>query len=230
MKLYGSVEKNRHMDLEVLFCDNHMLVVNKPAGIPTQPDGNCVISLEEICKEWVRTKFQKPGNVFLHALHRIDKPVCGIVVFARTSKALSRLNEAMRCKTTKKIYFAYIDTVLEKKEAILEHYLIHGDFKALVSSKDNPNAKFSRLSYQTIQQYKNGSLLKVELDTGRYHQIRIQLASIGAPIAGDKKYGSCSKRLFGAIALQHCCFEIPHPISKETMIFTLDLDPALLPC
>lgn len=217
------------MDLHVIFCDNHMLVVNKPAGIPTQPDGNCETSLEDICKAWIKVKFEKPGNVFLHALHRIDKPVCGIVVFARTSKALSRLNESMRSKETKKFYFAYVDTPLEKDQNSIESYLVHGDFKAIISSKDNANAKFARLHYEVIRHDKNGSLLKVELDTGRYHQIRVQLASIGAPIAGDCKYGSKTKRSFGAIALQHCHFEIPHPISKEKMVFTLDLDSHLLP-
>lgn len=200
---------------DILYLDNHVLVAFKPAGMITQPNETGQLSLEEWAKQQVKERFNKPGAVFLHALHRLDKPVAGLVLFARTSKALSRLNVSMRSKQTSKIYLAKVEGVLKSSEGSLEHYLLHGDHRAELSSKQNPAAKIARLRYRTIKADKKYTWLEIELDTGRYHQIRIQLATIGHPIVGDLRYGSKESLAGGIIALQHSHFEFPHPISGE---------------
>jgi 23S rRNA pseudouridine1911/1915/1917 synthase len=202
---------------EILFEDNHLLVVNKPAGLLTQPSGTDQDSLEQRCKALIKQKYQKPGNVFLEAVHRLDKPASGIVVFARTSKALSRLNAAMRAKQSQKIYYALVEGVPQPAESNLEHYLVHNDFIAEVSSVKDPDAKLCKLHYRLLKQYEGISLLEVILETGRYHQIRAQLAAIGHPILGDVKYGSHHPFASDAIALHHISLEIPHP-TKETLL------------
>lgn len=202
--------------MHVLFEDNHLLVVNKPAGLLTQPNDTDDPSLEELAKKWIKEKHQKPGNVFLMAVHRIDKPVSGIVVFAKTSKALSRLNAFMRDKKYTKIYHAIVEGVPKVREATLEHYLIHDEYKATVSHAKNPLAKLARLHYITLHTAPQSSLLEIELETGRYHQIRVQLATAGHPIQGDKKYGGRREPLSaGVIALHHHLLEFPHPVKEE---------------
>ena len=165
--------------MKPIYCDNHLLVLEKPAGIATQPD------FHEAAKGWVKEAFSKPGNVFLEPIHRLDRPASGIVVFARTSKALSRLNEAMRQKKMKKFYIAKVEGEVEE-EGVLEHLLIHGDFRAYV----DPKGKIALLRFRRIALTKTHSVVEVELETGRYHQIRAQFAAIGHPIVGDGKYGS----------------------------------------
>jgi len=208
-------------ELDILYSDNHLLVVNKPAGMPTQPNDTGEMSLEDVCKERVRNECNKPGNVYLHALHRIDKPVSGVVVFARTSKALSRLNESMRARETKKIYKALVSPPPTKEEGTLEHLLVHVDLRAVVVSKPSAEAKLARLHYKSERKDKHIALLEIELETGRYHQIRAQMSAIGSPIVGDGKYGSKEsfKGSSKAIALQHSHFEIPHPVTKERLCF-----------
>lgn len=183
----------------------------------TQPSGTDQDSLEKLCKAWIKAKYQKPGNVFLEAVHRLDKPASGIVVFARTSKALSRLNEAMRAKQTKKVYYALVEGILTPAEATLEHYLVHDDFQARLADPGDPDAKLCRLHYRLIKTKDSKSLLEVTLETGRYHQIRLQLAAIGHPIIGDYKYGSQQPFSPDGIALHHAFLEIPHPITKNTL-------------
>ncbi|MGK5594285.1 MAG: RluA family pseudouridine synthase [Parachlamydiaceae bacterium] len=203
--------------MDIIYEDNHLLVVNKPAGISTQDTQTSNESLESDAKAWIKEKYQKPGAVFLHAVHRLDKPVSGVVVFARTSKALSRLNEEVRLKKNKKHYLALVEGTSIEDKGTLEHYLFHAEHRAMLSnSKEGQRA---RLRYQVIQRFKTESVVSIELDTGRYHQIRAQFSFSGYPILGDKKYGS--KRSFkeGAIALHHLCFKITHPISKELMVF-----------
>jgi 23S rRNA pseudouridine1911/1915/1917 synthase len=208
--------------IEILFEDNHLLVVNKPAGLLTQPSGTDQDSLEAQAKAYLKEKYNKPGNVFLEAVHRLDKPVSGIVIFAKTSKALSRLNESLRSKQAKKIYRAWVEGIPKQKEATLEHYLQHGDFVASVVSKEHPEAKLARLSYKMLESKENSSLLEITLETGRYHQIRAQLAAIGHPILGDTKYGS--KTTAQEIALTHVRLEIEHPVTKEKMLFSIKED------
>lgn len=211
------------MTLEVLYEDNHLLVVNKPAGMLTQPTHLEQYSLEFVCKEWIKAKYNKPGKVFLHAIHRLDKPVSGIVVFARTSKALSRLQASMREKEAKKTYFALVEKTPHPSEGTLEHYLIHDDYIATISSKGHPNAKQARLHYRVKEKRGPYILLEIELETGRYHQIRAQLAAIGCPIVGDVKYGSKKALPFKSIRLHHALMQIPHPITGELLTFKADM-------
>lgn len=209
------------VNLEVLYEDNHILVVNKPAGLLTQPSGTSQDSLELQCKQWIKEKYNKPGNVFLHAVHRLDRPVSGIVLFARTSKALSRLNDSIRSKDAHKVYLALVNGCPSPNEGGLEHYLVHDDHHAMVVSKDHPEGKIARLHYKVIERKGDKSLLEIVLETGRYHQIRQQLAAIGCPIVGDVKYGSKTNLPDGAIALMHYKLEIKHPVSSELMLFQI---------
>ncbi len=202
----------------VIYLDNHILVVKKQAGLLTQSDGTAP-SLEEETKQFIKDKFDKKGNVFLVPIHRLDKPVSGIVIFARTSKALSRLNEQMRAKSIKKTYFALVEGYLQKKEGVLEHDLIHGNYRAHV--KSSPDSKRAKLLYKVLEEKENCTLLKIELFTGRYHQIRIQLSTIGHPILGDQKYGSHVKYRNREIALHHGETTFQHPIAKESLTFAV---------
>jgi 23S rRNA pseudouridine1911/1915/1917 synthase len=188
--------------LESIFCDNHLLILKKPAGISTQPD------FHEMAKSWVKEAFSKPGNVFLEPLHRLDKPVSGMVLFARTSKALSRLNETMRERKIQKFYLGWVEGIVPEK-GTLEHCLIHGNFRAHVDSE----GKKAILHFRRLETKKNASLVEIELVTGRYHQIRAQFGAKGHPILGDQKYGA--KEMRGKIALHHHKLLFPHPISKE---------------
>ncbi|MDX8430693.1 MAG: RluA family pseudouridine synthase [Candidatus Algichlamydia australiensis] len=194
---------------EILYLDNHLLVVNKPAGLLTQPSPTASDSLEERAKAYIKKRFAKPGAVFLHAVHRLDRAVSGIVLFARTSKALSRLQEQQRERKIKKIYYALVDQTPTEKKGKLEHKLSHGSFKAVV--KDG--GKEAVLFYEVIGK----NLLRIELVTGRYHQIRAQLSAIGSPIVGDQKYGSTKTFHSEAIALHHGEMIFSHPTTKEKL-------------
>lgn len=202
-----------------LFEDNHLLVLNKPAGLLTQPSGTEQDSLEQQAKVWIKAVYHKPGNVFLEAVHRLDKPVSGVVIFGKTSKALSRLNASMRAKQTRKIYWAWVEGVLSSDEGELEHFLLHDEFHAKVVHEDHPQGKLARLTYHVLQRKKDRTLVEIELTTGRYHQIRLQLAALGHPIWGDRKYGGKQQYEPEAIALHHHSLQVPHPISQSIMTF-----------
>jgi len=206
------------LEMEVIFSDNHILVVNKPAGIPTQGEK----SLEEVAKTWVKKQFAKTGNVFLHPVHRLDTNVSGLVLFARTSKALSRLQEQMRKRAIEKIYYAYVEGDISPSEATVEHYLIHDTRRARVVSSSHPEGKQALLHYRCIEYREGVSLLEVTLYTGRYHQIRVQLATIGFPILGDMKYGSSVKG--ERILLHHGKLSFEHPVSKKMILLHKKLD------
>ncbi len=210
----------------ILFEDNHLLVLNKPGGLLTQPSGTEQESLEMQAKVWLKEAYAKPGNVFLEPIHRLDKPVSGIVVFAKTSKALSRLHACIRDKKTKKVYFALIEVPPKARQGILEDYLIHDDFRANIVSSDHPQGKLARLSYAWTGENTKGYLVRIELETGRYHQIRVQLAGIGCPIRGDVRYGARHPFEQGLIALHHAQFEIPHPITGKPCLFEAPLPPS----
>lgn len=212
-----------HDTLNIIYQDNHLIVVNKPGGVLTQPSGTDQESLEKWVKDWIKREYQKPGNVFLQALHRLDKPASGVVLFARTSKALSRLHAAMRNQQTKKRYLAVVEGSLEKTEGILENFLIHEDYRARVAEEKEPDAKLARLQYKIVDKDERFSLLEIELQTGRYHQIRVQLAHLGCPIIGDSKYGSTVVLQEGCIALHHASLEIAHPVTMEMLRFTAEL-------
>jgi len=192
--------------LKPIFCDNHLLVLEKPAGIATQPD------FHEEARAWVQEAFAKPGKAFLEPIHRLDKPVSGIVLFARTSKALQRLNEAMRKKQLRKFYLAWVEGIVEK-EGTLEHNLTHGNFRAHIDAE----GKKTILHFRRLETKENVSLVEIELETGRYHQIRAQFATIGHPVLGDQKYGAKERK--DKIALHHHMLKISHPVSKEEVIF-----------
>ncbi|MFZ0564591.1 MAG: RNA pseudouridine synthase [Chlamydiales bacterium] len=198
---------------EILFFDNHLLVLNKPSGMLTQPNHTMEFSLEAFGKQWLKTHFQKKGNVFLEAVHRLDRVASGIVLFARSQKALSRLQQAQREKRFEKSYFALVEGRLAKQQATLSHYLVHKNHKAHISNEKEPKAKQCMLKYRAVKESIEYTLLHIALETGRYHQIRAQLAAIGYPILGDLKYGSTNS--FRAIALHHGHLQVPHPISRK---------------
>lgn len=205
-------------DSEIVFCDNHILVAAKPCGLLTQPDDSGDDSLEAFAKEWVKKEYKKPGNVYLHAIHRLDRPVSGLVLFARTSKALSRLNEQSRDQEIQRVYVAEVEGILPAKEGRLDHYLIHGDHRAIVASESNKEAKHARLTYKVIHFQKHSTIVSIELETGRYHQIRAQFSASGHPIVGDHRYGG--KNGDGKEIHLHCAkLAFEHPVTKELQTF-----------
>lgn len=203
---------------EVIFADNHILIANKPAGLLTQPDDTGSDSLEAQAKKWVKQTYHKEGNVFLHAVHRLDKPVSGLVLFAKTSKALSRLNEQMRNQEIQRVYIAEIEGVLPYKEGKLDHYLVHKEHKAVVGQKEDPEAKHARLTYEVLQTSSHTTCVRIELETGRYHQIRAQFSAIGHPVVGDFRYGA-KKRVDEQIHLHCAKLSLKHPVTQEVATF-----------
>lgn len=203
---------------EILYCDNHLLVAAKPCGMLTQPDASVSESLETFAKSWLQKEYEKTGNVFLHAIHRLDRPVSGLVLFARTSKALSRLNEQSRLQAVQRWYLAEVEGVLSKKEGRLDHYLVHGDHRAIVVKQDDQGAKHARLTYRIRKLKIHTTFVEVELETGRYHQIRAQFSAIGHPIVGDVRYGS--KSCIEEQIHLHCeRLSFCHPVTKEVLSF-----------
>jgi 23S rRNA pseudouridine1911/1915/1917 synthase len=203
------------LDSLILFSDNHLLAVNKPAGLLTQDSGTGLRNLEDWAREWVRVEKNKPGSVFLNAVHRIDKGVSGVVLFARTSKALSRLNEDVRKRNCRKIYHALVEAVPEKPAGQLVHWLSHEHHRADLCREGDKGAQRAALEYRILKRAGKLTLLEIDLETGRYHQIRAQLGAIGCPIAGDEKYGAKQMVGKGEIALHHTRLEIMHPTLKE---------------
>jgi len=202
----------------ILYLDNHILIAVKKGDLLTQPTDNTNKSLQEECKAFLKEKFNKKGNVFLHPIHRLDKPVSGMVLFARTSKALSRLQKMTREKKVHKEYIALVEGKLEKKKAKLQHFLIKKDYRAIVEEKTQKDAKEAILDFEVVLFHKNTTLIKVILQTGRYHQIRAQFSHIGHPIVGDGKYKS--KKNQNTICLHHFKLAFTHPVTKEKMVFT----------
>lgn len=206
--------------MEVLYADNHIIVVNKPAGIATESSDQ--VSLELEVKEWVRQKYNKAGAVFAKAAHRLDKSVSGIVVFAKTSKALQRLHESFRSRKVKKTYFALVEGKIAKQEDLLEDDLLRKEFCSCVD-RGNPLAKKAILSYKVLKYIRDNTFIEVHLHTGRYHQIRVQFSSRGHPIVNDKKYGAKQVTVSHQIALHHGKLEMIHPTLLKEMTFTQEL-------
>lgn len=202
----------------ILFADNHLVAVNKPAGLLSQDSGTGQRNLEDWVREWVRIDKGKSGNVFLNAVHRIDRGVSGVVLFARTSKALSRLNEDIRKRNCRKLYHAMVEGMPPKPQNQLIHWLAHEHHRARICSEGDENAQRAALSYRSIKKIEGMTLLEIDLETGRYHQIRIQLSAIDCPIAGDGKYGAQQKSASGEIALHHRQLEIIHPTLKRPVV------------
>ena len=203
---------------EVLFCDNHILIAAKPAGLLTQPDDSGNDSLEAFVKDWVKREYQKEGAVFLHCIHRLDRPVSGLVLFARTSKALSRLNEQSRKIEIQRSYIAEVEGILPQKMGRLDHYLIHGDHRSLIGKSGQEGAKQARLKYEVLHYMPHSTLVRIELETGRYHQIRAQFGAIGHPVHGDKKYGAQNGD-GRTIRLHSAKMAFEHPVTKEILTF-----------
>ena len=206
------------MSLEILYEDNHMLALWKPHGLLSQPSGTAQENLEDLAKRWLKEKYQKPGDVYLHAIHRLDRAAAGIVMFAKTSKALSRLTASIRERQAKKLYEAWVEGTPSQEAGTLEHYLIHDSHQAQVVSEGTREAKLARLHYRVLKKEGLRTLLEIDLETGRYHQIRAQLAAIGCPIVGDAKYGAKMQSRHAGISLEHVRMELPHPITQAPLV------------
>jgi 23S rRNA pseudouridine1911/1915/1917 synthase len=202
--------------LKILYQDNHLIAVYKPPGLATQADTKGGPSLLDQTKLWIKTEQNKPGNVFLGLVHRLDKPVSGVVLFAKTSKAASRLAKQFRERSTQKFYRAVIQGTPVQANGSLVHYLRkEKSLKATVFSRPTPNAKEASLSYTLIENFSTASILEITLETGRFHQIRAQLAFMGNPILGDLKYGALSPLPDRQIALYAKKLIVQHPISGD---------------
>ena len=207
--------------LKVLYEDNHIIVVKKPPNIPSQGDKTNDENMLDIIKGYIKEKYNKPGNVYVGLVHRLDRPVGGVMVFAKTSKAASRLSEQVRNKIFKKEYLAIVDGKLENKSGTLEDYLLKNEKNNMskVVPENTKNAKYAKLDYEVLKYDSdiNLSVLKVLLHTGRHHQIRVQLANCGHSICGDQKYGTRGRGK--QISLWAYSLTIVHPITKEEMKF-----------
>lgn len=212
---------------EILYIDNHLLAVNKRPGDIAQGDKTGDISLVETMQAYLKEKFNKPGNVYLGLVHRIDRPVSGVLLFARTSKAAERLSKMIKERQFDKTYWAVVKQLPPKEEDILEHYLVKNprNNKSYVSDKKNPEAKLASLSYRLIKSLHRYHVLEINLHTGRHHQIRAQLAAIGCPIKGDLKYGAERSNPDGNIHLHARSITFEHPVTKT--IITITAEPPL---
>ena len=207
------------MRIEVLYEDNHLLVVEKPSNVPTQADESGDPDLLSLLKKDVKVRHNKPGNVFLGLVHRLDRPVGGVMVFARTSKAASRLSDQVRTRAFGKQYLAVVEG-RPSKSGTLEHTLLKDRDHNIVRvvGKGTAGAKDARLHYEVLESRENLSLVRVELETGRSHQIRVQFQAIGTPLSGDHKYGS-ARGTRQQLALWSSAIELSHPTTKETLRF-----------
>lgn len=206
-----------YVGMEIVYEDNHILVVNKTASEIVQGDKTGDLPLSEMVKRYLKEKYQKLGNVFVGVTHRLDRPVSGLVIFAKTSKALSRLNEMFKNGEVKKTYWAIVKECPKQEEAEITHYLIRNERqnKSYAYDREEKNAKRAVLHYKLIARSNNYYLLEIDLKTGRHHQIRCQLAKIGSPIKGDLKYGFSRSNSDGSICLHARKIRFIHPVSKE---------------
>ena len=209
-------------NLQILHEDNHIIVVNKRVGDIVQGDKTGDKPLSDVVKEYIKEKYNKPGEVFLGVVHRLDRPTTGLVVFARTSKALTRLNEMFSNRTTQKTYWAVVKNKPPKAEDTLVHFLKRNpqNNTSKAHLKEVPDSKKARLDYTIIKTLDNYFVLEINLHTGRHHQIRAQLAAIGCPIKGDLKYGFDRSNTDGGIHLHARQLVITHPVTKDTLVLT----------
>lgn len=201
-------------DPVILFEDNHLIALNKPAGLLTQPSGRDGESLETQVKEWIRRTKGKPGEVFLHAVHRLDRPVSGIALFARTSKALARMNEQQRRREIRKTYHAVVAGDLPAWQGTMRHLLRHSRMRSLEAAGHDEGARECILHYCILERRGGLTLVEIVLETGRYHQIRAQLSACGCPVLGDTRYGGRPVSAIPGIALHHARMEFSHPTLK----------------
>lgn len=207
--------------MKVIYEDNHIIIVEKEPNIPSQADKTGDTDMLTLVKEYIKEKYNKPGEVYIGLVHRLDRPVGGVMVFARTSKAASRLSEQVRNKTFKKKYLAVVDGKFEDSVGTLKDYLYKDERNNMsrVASKDKKNAKYAELDYEVLDydEKRNLSLVKIDLHTGRHHQIRVQFANFNHSLYGDQKYGKRGKNK--QIRLWAYELEIEHPVKKEKMNF-----------
>lgn len=205
----------------ILFEDNHLLVVEKPVNVPTQADESGDKDLLTMLKDDIKVRYNKPGNVFLGLVHRLDRPVGGVMVFAKTSKAASRLSDAIRRHAFEKTYLAIVHGKPKKAKDRLVHHLLKDEKTNIVSvvSATNPKGKEAILDYEVLATHNNFSLVRIQLHTGRPHQIRVQMATIGHPLYGDQKYGAKVNQKGQQIALWSHKITIEHPTKKELVSF-----------
>ena len=210
-----------------LYEDNHIIIVSKRSGEIVQGDKTGDLPLSETVKLYIKEKYQKPGNVFLGVVHRLDRPVWGLVVFAKTSKALTRLNKMFRDGEVHKTYWAITKEAPPAEEGVLTDWLVRNERqnKSYVQSQKTPNAKKAVLKYKVIAHSDHYHLLEVQLMTGRHHQIRCQLANMGCPIKGDLKYGAKRSNPDGSISLLARSVAFVHPVSKENIVVEAPLPP-----
>ena len=206
--------------MQVVYEDNHIIIVYKESGEIVQGDKTGDTPLAETVKAYIKEKYAKPGAVFLGVVHRLDRPVCGLVVFARTSKALSRLNDMFRKGEVHKTYWALVQNQPALPEGTLEHWLTRNEKqnKSYAYPREVPGSKKAILKYRLIGQSERYFLLEINLLTGRHHQIRCQLSSMGCPIKGDLKYGSKRSNADGSISLLSHRIDFIHPVSKEHIV------------
>jgi len=204
-------------NLQILFEDNHIIVINKRPGDIVQGDKTGDTPLSEVVKEYIRVKYDKPGNVYLGVVHRLDRPTSGIVLFAKTSKALPRLNKLFKDKEAKKTYWAVVKNATPQAEGTLVHFLKRNpkQNKSIAHIKEVPESKKAILEYRILKKLDNYYLLEIDLQTGRHHQIRSQLSSIGCPIKGDLKYGFDRSNKDASIHLHARKLSFIHPVKKE---------------
>ena len=202
---------------QIIYEDNHMMVINKKAGQLVQGDKTGDLSLLELIKDFIKKRDDKPGNVFLGLVHRIDRPTSGLVIYAKTSKALSRLTQMVKNREVTKTYWAIVAKEMIPKSQRLVHYLQKNEKtnKATVFVKQTEGAKESILTYNVIKTLDNYQLLEIDLETGRHHQIRAQLSKTGVPIKGDLKYGAPRSNPDGGISLHARKLQFIHPVTKE---------------
>ncbi|MBO7458897.1 MAG: RluA family pseudouridine synthase [Paludibacteraceae bacterium] len=209
--------------MTVLYEDNHIIAVNKTCNEIVQGDKTGDTPLSETVKAYIKEKYNKPGEVFLGVTHRLDRPTSGVVLFARTSKALTRLNEMFKShEQIKKTYWAIVQGAPKVPEARLENWLIRNEQqnKSHIARPNANNAKTAILNYKTLVRGENYTLLEIDLETGRHHQIRCQLAAIGCPVKGDLKYGAKRSNPDGGISLHARKIEFIHPVSKQEICIT----------
>lgn len=214
-----------NFDSQIVFEDNHLLIINKKAGQLVQGDKTGDASLLDIIKNFIKQRDQKPGNVFLGLVHRIDRPTSGLVIYAKTSKALTRLTQMVKNREIRKIYWAVVAKEMIPQSQRLVHYLQKNEKtnKSTVFIKPTENAKEAILNYQILKSLDNFQLLEIDLETGRHHQIRAQLSKIGVPIKGDLKYGAARSNADGGIHLHARRLEFIHPVTKENLVVVAPL-------
>lgn len=208
-------------NLQVIYEDNHLIVINKCVGDIVQGDKTGDKPLSEVVKEYLKEKYNKPGAVYLGVVHRLDRPTSGLVLFAKTSKALTRLNEAFKNRDTQKTYWAIVKGITPKDSETLVHYLVRNpkNNTSKAHLKEIKDSKKSSLTYTILSKLKSYTILEVDLHTGRHHQIRSQLSAIGFPIKGDLKYGFDRSNLDGGIHLHARKLTLEHPVTKEKLTF-----------